>query len=274
MAYHVFEANHLEQVCSILGDTQNGLTGHEIGRCLTELGMADCYPGTTKRYRLFEALSTQQMTDGDGQCVVKFIETVMNPVRYVRAPDMFEKRQTQLNAVLAFSGLILDDTGHIGPRDPAVTLEDAQTRADRLRKSLTARGVHADVLQFCQAELLQDNYFHAVFEATKSVAEKLRSVSSLPGDGSQLVEAALGGAEPQFAINSLQSDTEWSEQAGFINLLKGMFGVFRNTTAHAPRIHWTIDEQDALDLLSLASYVHRRLDALQANDQHKRRPAH
>jgi uncharacterized protein (TIGR02391 family) len=36
--------------------------------------------------------------------------------------------------------------------------------------------------------------------------------------------------------------------------------MFRNTTAHAPKIIWNIDENDALDILSLISLVHRRLD--------------
>ena len=54
--------------------------------------------------------------------------------------------------------------------------------------------------------------------------------------------------------------TEQSEQKGFANLVKGVFGTFRNVTAHAPKITWPISEQDALDLLSLVSYIHRRLD--------------
>ena len=44
-------------------------------------------------------------------------------------------------------------------------------------------------------------------------------------------------------------------------LIKGMFGTFRNTTAHAPKIRWEIDLDDALDLLTLAPMLHRRLDA-------------
>ncbi len=63
------------------------------------------------------------------------------------------------------------------------------------------------------------------------------------------------------AINTLRTDTEQSKQEGFANLLKGMFGTFRNPTGHAAKITWKIDEQDALDLLSLVSYMHRRLDA-------------
>lgn len=45
-----------------------------------------------------------------------------------------------------------------------------------------------------------------------------------------------------------------------MHLLKGIFGTFRNTTAHAPKITWNIDEQDALDILSTVSLIHRKLD--------------
>ena len=46
-----------------------------------------------------------------------------------------------------------------------------------------------------------------------------------------------------------------------MNLFIGMFGTFRNVTAHGPKITWNITEQDALDLLTLISLLHRRLDA-------------
>jgi uncharacterized protein (TIGR02391 family) len=117
------------------------------------------------------------------------------------------------------------------------------------------------VLRFCRAELLQDNYFHAVFEATKSVAQKIRDKTGLTGDGSEIVDKAFGLKGPMLAINTLRTETEQSEQTGFANLVKGMFGTFRNPTGHAPKITWRIEEQDALDLLSLVSYIHRRLDA-------------
>ena len=40
---------------------------------------------------------------------------------------------------------------------------------------LTRRGVHSEVQRFCRAELRAYNYFHAVLEAMKSIAEKLAS---------------------------------------------------------------------------------------------------
>jgi len=75
--------------------------------------------------------------------------------------------------------------------------------ASALRKALVERKVHADVLNFCRAELLVDNYFHAVFEAAKSIAEKLRQKTGLGSDGSQLVDEALGIGRP--AVRALPS---------------------------------------------------------------------
>ncbi|WP_348630827.1 TIGR02391 family protein [Mesorhizobium sp. M4B.F.Ca.ET.203.01.1.1] len=51
------------------------------------------------------------------------------------------------------------------------------------------------------------------------------------------------------------------EQKGFGNLLKGTFGMFRNPMAHEARINWAMSKEDAEDLLSLVSLIHRRLDA-------------
>jgi uncharacterized protein (TIGR02391 family) len=103
--------------------------------------------------------------------------------------------------------------------------------------------------------------FHAVFEATKSVAEKIRQRTGLTSDGADLVDKAFSGGTPLLAINTLRTETEQSEQKGFVNLVKGMFSTFRNVTGHAPKITWPISEMDALDLLSLVSYIHRRIDA-------------
>ena len=110
----------------------------------------------------------------------------------------------------------------------AETITDAETRAHRLRSLLIQRNVHLDVLEFCRAELLADNYFHGVLEACKSVAAKIRDTTGLTGDGAPLVNEALCGANPRIRINPYSSDSEKSEQRGFANLLIGLFGMFRN----------------------------------------------
>jgi len=162
--------------------------------------------------------------------------------------------------VLAFVGVRFSDEGKFSITSKVKSLSEAEERANQLRSKLENRDVHDDILRFCKAELLADNYFHAVLEATKSIAYKLKQKSGLDLDGSALADAALGGSSPRVLINKFQIESERSEQKGFLNLVKGLFGTFRNPLAHEPRIEWQMSEADALDLLVTASYVHRRID--------------
>jgi uncharacterized protein (TIGR02391 family) len=254
---------NLQAICDILGDTGAGLTGSEIGRYLQECGCPDPIPQMTKRHRLFAALSEKQRTDCCANGVLAFVKHAMNPVRHVGNRDHYESRRAQLNGVLAFNALSLGEDGKLRVVKAAETLSQAEAAAGVLRKALIERRVHPDVLKFCRAELVVDNHFHAVFEATKSVAEKLRATSGQLSDGAALVDAALGigqAGHPRLAFNSLRTESERSEHTGLMNLIKGLFGAFRNTGAHAPKIHWDVTEQDALDVLTTISLIHRRLD--------------
>ncbi|MHC4542585.1 MAG: TIGR02391 family protein [Planctomycetota bacterium] len=258
-----FSEANLEQVCNVLGDTSTGLTGSEIGRYLQECGIEDPNPGTTKRIRLYEALVSRQRRDACANNICGFIQRVMNPVLHVQSREYFESKQAELNRVLAFEGLRLNDEGNLEQCQQVRTISDAQAVADRLRRKLIDRGVHPDVLKFCRAELVEENYFHAVLEAAKSVAQKIRDISGAASDGSNLVDDAFGIGKKQYpilAFNALSTESERSEHKGLMNLMKGFFGTFRNPTAHAPRIAWKVTEQDALDMMTVASLLHRRLD--------------
>jgi len=260
MKINKVEETALQAICDILGDTNEGLTGSEISRLLTQLNIPDVSPTATKRYRLFEALKSKQEHDNCGNNIFAFIMKAMDPIRYTQSSETFSNRRDKMNTVLAFLGFKLGENGQMYTTQQASTLSEAQKRASRLKKQLTDRNVHYDVLKFCRAELLEENYFHAVFEATKSVADKIREKTGLTIDGAELIDRVFGISTPLLAINTLQTETEQTEQKGFSNLIKGLFGVFRNVTAHIPKIKWPIKEQDALDLLSLVSYIHRRLD--------------
>jgi uncharacterized protein (TIGR02391 family) len=166
-----------------------------------------------------------------------------------------------LNRALAFAGLAVEASGTLISVEQAQTLTDAQRRASDLRADLELRDVHPDVLRFCREELLADNYFHAVLEAAKSVADKLRQRTGSTDDGAVLVDRVLGGELPLLAINQLSTESEKSEQRGFANLVKGTFGMFRNTTAHAPKIAWAVKKEDAEEVFTLLSLIHKRIDA-------------
>lgn len=257
-------SNQLEAICKVLADTSQGLTGSEIGHLLTQMGIGDPDPTMTKWKRLYNALAARQNSDGHGASVCQFIQAAMEPVRFTGQSEKFEERRDALNQVVAFLGFSLGDDGKLQKGEAAKTLPEAEKRANRLRAELQRRGVHADVLRVCQARFLQRDYFYAVLEAAKSVAEKIRQKSGSASDGARLVDDAFAipnNGYPLLAFNSLQSDSEKSEHKGLANLMKGLFGAFRNPTAHQPEHTWPISEQDALDLLTIASLIHRRLDA-------------
>lgn len=255
-----FSQSQMEAIAAALGDTADGLTGSEIRHLLSVVKMDDPSPELTKRHRLHNAFAASQNERGDRVGVIAFIRKAMRPERYLQNPQRYEPLRMKVNTALAFAGLKVDEEGILGATNQATTIPDAERRAREMRKDLVRRGVHPDVLSFCRSELLVDDYFHAVLEATKSVADKIRSRTGLIDDGSALVDRALSGDPPMLAINSLQNENEKSEQRGFANLVRGLFGMFRNPAAHAPRVYWAMEREDAEDLLSMVSLVHRRLD--------------
>ncbi len=254
-----FSQDQLEAIAGALGDTTHGLTEPEIQHLLASSKMTDSGP-TTKRIRLYNAFVESQNTEQDRTHVLKFIRLAMRPARYSRDPERYEPMRALLNQALAFAGLVVDQAGNLSTAEAAQTLPEAQRRARELRADLEGRGVHPDVLAFCRAELLADNYFHAVQEAVKSVADKMRTRTGLTDDGAALVDRVLGGDPPLLAINPRGTASERSEQSGFANLVRGTFGMFRNPTAHEARIHWAMSKEDAEDLLTIVSLIHRRLD--------------
>jgi uncharacterized protein (TIGR02391 family) len=258
-----FNSQQLTAIAKVLGDTVRGLTGTEIGYILSDCKIRDVDSGLTKWKRLFNALAGWQNEKQLGNCVVMFISRVMNPVQYTTDRGLFASRRDELNVVLAFSGLTVGEDGRVRRASVAQNLDDAMERARRLHAALANRKVHEDVLRFCKAELLDENYFHAVFEAMKSIAAKIRALSGLRSDGADLVQEAftLGKTKsPVLAINNLATETDEGEQRGFANLLIGLFGTIRNPLAHNPKVEWNMSEQDALDILTTASLVHRKLD--------------
>lgn len=255
-----FSANVLEGIARILGDTNRGLTGSEIGHILQSAKLQDVDPSNTKWKRIYNAFAEFQNKYQTSNNILNFIKLSMDPSRYVGQRNLFDELRDELNQQISFVGFQLSEAGKLQKIKVASTLSEAEERVARLKSKLQSRNGHEKVFVFCKAELISNNYFHAVFEATKSVAEILRQKTGLTDDGSELVEKAFSIRNPLIRINNLTTETEISEHKGFANLIKGVFGMFRNTTAHAPKITWQMNEQDALDILSTISLIHRKLE--------------
>jgi uncharacterized protein (TIGR02391 family) len=256
-----FSDGHLQEISKVLGEAANGT---QITRLLRDARLNDPLgEGGTKWRRIHASLAERQERDRNANAACAFVARTMEPVRFSGDPAKFAELREELNVRLLFAGLKLREDGRVERAAKAATLSDAEERASILRARLRERNVHPDVLTFCRKELVQQNYFHAVFEAAKSVADKIRTRSGFNSDGNQLVDEAFGlsSGTPALALSALQTQTERSEQTGLMMLIKGMFSTFRNPGAHVPAIAWPIGFDDALDLLTLVSMLHRRIDA-------------
>jgi uncharacterized protein (TIGR02391 family) len=187
------------------------------------------------------------------------VQAFLIPPRFVGRSEEFEARRLELNRILAFSGLEYGKDGQFRRNEAVRTLDEAEARARTIQAKFQGRRIHSEVLKYCRAELLQDNYFHAVFEASKGLAQRIRDMSGADSDGAALVDKVFSIEQPLLAFNSLRTETERSEHKGFAALLKGCFGAVRNPLAHEPRLLWH-GEDDAADYMSLISLLHRKLD--------------
>jgi uncharacterized protein (TIGR02391 family) len=258
-----FDPAHLEEIARILGDTNEGLTGSELEHTLKQSKIPDVDSSNTKWKRLYNAFAEFQNTHKIGNHVIVFIVNSMNLAKYTRSPALFEERRQKLNVLLALAGYSLGKDGKVRRSEKVSDLDAALQRANKFKSALRVRNVHEDIYKFCTAEILNENYFHAVFEAMKSITSKIRTLSGLTSDGADLVQEAFAlgkNSTPKCAINKLISETERGEQRGFVSLLIGMYGTIRNPLGHNAKIEWNMSEQDALDMMTMISLVHRKLD--------------
>jgi hypothetical protein len=108
-----FDAQQLTSIAKILADTTTGLTSSQIEHMLQDCRMPDVSPDMTKWKRLYNAFVGCQLEHQIGNHVVMFITRAMNPVQYTGSRDAFSARRDELNAVLAFCGMELDDDGRM-----------------------------------------------------------------------------------------------------------------------------------------------------------------
>ena len=253
-------AQQVEQIAKVLGDTNCGLTGSEIEYALAALNIPDIDAGDTKWRRLYNALVGRINSSGKTNVVYGFILHCFNPANGFSSTERYRSMMDAVNSVLMLSGIEVRDDGQLHSVQVAHSLREVELRTRNLRSKLIACDAHPEVLKCCNEELLVDDYFHAVHEAAKGLCDRVRTMTGLNLDGAHLFDKAFSIKDPYLALNSLQTNSELNQQKGLKAMLYGVMYLVRNPTAHELRIHWDVNEKDAVDVLNLISYLHKLLD--------------
>ena len=206
-----FQEGSVESLARLLAECGSG---SDISRVLDARGIYDGSGQSTKWRRLYWIFLNIQQRDRCANHIFDFIQSLLAPARFAGRNDEFEAHRSELNTVLALSGFEYGSDGTFRNRLAATTLTEAERRAKTIQSKFQGRRIHSEVLKYCQAELMQDNYFHAVFEASKGLAQCIRDKSGVDGDGADLVDKVFSVSRPILAFNKLQTETEKSEHKG------------------------------------------------------------
>ncbi|WP_289697634.1 TIGR02391 family protein, partial [Bacteroides acidifaciens] len=173
MELHILTPVVVECIANILGDTSEGLTGSEIHKCLLQSGIEDVDPTNTKRFRLYNAFAKACNESKCSNCVFTFISVALAPERFVSEKERFESLRDKINQQLAFCGYKYNEDGKFSKTPKASRITDVEIKAKNLKIEVEKRKAHSEILNYCKAELLQNNYFHAVFEANKGLFQRI-----------------------------------------------------------------------------------------------------
>ena len=252
-----FNRGQIEALSKALGDY---MTGSEITKLLCQCEIEDNSNQSTKWRRLDYSFIERQNQDQSPNAILRFVKEALQPVLFMNEKEKYEGFRTDVNQVLLTAGLEIQRDGTLRFTTVATTIDEVKRRTQNLERILRQRNVHECVLKYCKEELLQENYFHAVFEAAKSLSDRVREMTSLSSDGYKLFDEAFKINSPYLAVNKLQTSSEQNQQNGLHQMLSGITSMVRNVTAHEPKIKWIIDENDAVDILCTISFLHKQLD--------------
>lgn len=113
-----FSESNCNKICGIIS---NYCTGSEISSFLKELHFHDIQnshnlsvPITySKTKRLSYAIMNEQLKCNDGYPLIKLIEIVYNPIRFIDANYNWNNSKIEINSVIQFLGIQLNDSGKI-----------------------------------------------------------------------------------------------------------------------------------------------------------------
>lgn len=137
----------------------------------------------------------------------------------------------------------------------------AQVRQAPVRR-LSLERLHSRVVEAVSDLFADCQYEHAVTEGMKSVEVRVRALTGIEASPAALMQEAFKPKEPRLDVAVETGRSGDDEREGYFYIFRGAMIGIRN-----PRIHEMAkpgDADEALELLGLASLLHRRIDIAEA----------
>jgi len=267
MSTCLFNQQTIEEISRILGEETKG---YKITTMLGTLQLYDMdknsgLPLSTKWKRINAAIIEYQNLHHSGEALIKIAEWIMNPVNYINESKNYPEILENINNVLCFSSFQINDSGKIIPAAKIDSYTEGKNRCKSIKKVLEPFEIHPQILAACRPEILDENYFHLIFESAKLVLNKVQEISQLQSDGNRLIGEAFDGCNPLVIRNTLQTEDEQSEHKGLKALLNSIVCFYRNPKAHSLKVYSPTKELDAVTALISISSALKMLDNCSRN---------
>lgn len=101
------------------------------------------------------------------------------------------------------------------------------------------------------------NFTGAILDSMYFLSDLIRQKTGLTSDGASLIGQAFGGKSPKLKVNKLQSESDWNEQSGIEQLLRGLYQCIRNPRSHEKH---TDSQDDADAIILFVNLLVRKVD--------------
>jgi len=125
-------------------------------------------------------------------------------------------------------------------------------------RRLSLQRLHPAVVDSASALFADRQYDSAVTEAMKSVEVRVRELTGLQVSGAALMQEAFRPNDPRLDVSLESGRSGGDEREGYFYLFRGAMVGIRNPKAH--ELSRSEDPDEALEVLALASLLHRRID--------------
>ena len=258
-----FDAQSIETISRIIGSI---MTGSTITKMLEQLNIEDNSNQSTKWRRLDFVMRESQTTYGCGNKILEIIKYVFHPTSsWFSDNNEYKSSINEINKCISFYGYEVQEDGNIHLIKSSKTRTQANERYDLLKSKLIERNIHPQILEFCTQDIVNEDYFSIIFEASKSVYDRIRKMTGINLDGNRLIYTCFDLKYPIIVFNSLKTDTEKNLYSGLKNILLSIAQIGRNPKAHTPKIYSYDSLDNCLDILNLISFSHKMLDQCSIN---------
>lgn len=131
--------------------------------------------------------------------------------------------------------------------------------ASPLGREARIAALHPLVRQASDRYIESNHMGAAILEAFKAVNLRVKEMAGLDADGTDLIGKAFGSPSPRLLLANQSTQTGRDIQIGFQHLFRGAVAGIRNPNAH--ELFTPLDDNEALEQLTLASLLMRRLDS-------------